>query len=262
MPPQSPSTHVQQTPPQQAPDDTARIEDVGLSDETRPVPRDRGPVGPDVPGPATAAETPATPATTATAADDPEPAAADGPEPAAATAEPAVEDGETQDIRFAPGEAPGELPPPAADADEHTGVLPPVPADTPDGASPHGTAPGGDDGDGSGPDAGTPDPRRPRWRRPAVVTPVAAVGVLAAAYGVDLLATSGDVPRNTVVAGVDIGGLTPAAAAGRLETDLAPRVAADHVVLADDVEATLAPATAGSTLDVAVTVEEAAAQAL
>ncbi|SHN88659.1 Vancomycin resistance protein YoaR, contains peptidoglycan-binding and VanW domains [Geodermatophilus obscurus] len=239
MPPQTPAPHAQQPPtaqPPEQPDHTAPIEDAeGLSDETRPVPRDRGPVGPDVPGPASA----------------PQPTGAeDAPET------PAVEDGETQDIRFAPGEAPAQLPPPAADADQHTGVLPPG-TDGPDGSGAT-----GDDSGGDGPDDGTARSRRPWWRRPAVVAPVAAVGVLAAAYGADLLVSDGDVPRNTVVAGVDLGGLSTAAATERLETDLAPRVVADHVVLADDVEGTLSPATAGITLDVEGTVDAAAEQPL
>ncbi|SDO49730.1 VanW family protein [Geodermatophilus sp. DSM 45219] len=275
MPPQSPAPHAQQSVPGPVPDHATRFDADELSDETRPVPRDRGPVGPDVPGPATASDTPASPA--------PVPAP-DGDTPAAATREPAVEDGETQDIRFAPSEAPG-LPPPAADDDDRTGVLPPVQdgpvpaAGVPAGAAPAAaavdataplattpdvTAAGGDGsgGEGSGPDTGTPQPRRPWWRRPAVAAPVAAAGVLAAAYGVDLLATGGDVPRNTVVAGLDLGGLSPAAAAERLETELAPRVVADHVVLADDVEASLSPATAGITLDVPATVEAATEQPL
>ena len=42
-------------------------------------------------------------------------------------------------------------------------------------------------------------------------------------YGVDLLLSSGDVPRSTVVAGVDIGGLSPAAAARPLEEQLGAR---------------------------------------
>ena len=251
MPPQTPVPHAQQsptgqTPAQQVPDQpdqAARIDAEGLSDETRPVPRDRGPVGPEVPGPPTAIRTPAQPV----------PGAEDG------AGTPTVEDGETQDIRFAPGEAPTQLPPPAADADQHTGVLPPV-TDGPD----DGDRATGDDSDG--PDGGgpgdTPRGRRPWWRRPAVVTPVAAVGVLAAAYGVDLLVSGGDVPRNTVVAGVDIGGLSPAAATERLQTELAPRVVADHVVLADGVEGTLSPATAGITLDVEGTVERAGEQPL
>ena len=251
MPPQTPVPHAQQsptgqTPAQQVPDQpdqAARIDAEGLSDETRPVPRDRGPVGPEVPGPPTAIRTPAQPV----------PGAEDG------AGTPTVEDGETQDIRFAPGEAPAQLPPPAADADQHTGVLPPV-TDGPD----DGDRATGDDSDG--PDGGgpgdTPRGRRPWWRRPAVVTPVAAVGVLAAAYGVDLLVSGGDVPRNTVVAGVDIGGLSPAAATERLQTELAPRVVADHVVLADGVEGTLSPATSGITLDVEGTVERAGEQPL
>jgi vancomycin resistance protein YoaR len=254
MPPQTPSPHDQQsptgqTPAQQVPDEPDRIDAESLSDETRPVPRDRGPVGPEVPGPATAAQTPAPPAT--------------GAEDDAGT--PQVEDGETQDIRFTPGEAPAQLPPPTADADQHTGVLPSV-TDGPDDV-PEGTRATGDGSDGpDGPDDDGPDdsPRthRPWWRRPAVVAPVAAVGVLAAAYGVDLLVSNGDVPRNTVVAGVDLGGLSPAAATERLQTELAPRVVADHVVLADDVEATLSPATAGITLDVEGTVERAGEQPL
>jgi vancomycin resistance protein YoaR len=259
MPPQTPSPHDQQsptgqTPAQQVPDEPDRIDAESLSDETRPVPRDRGPVGPEVPGPATAAQTPAPPAT--------------GAEDDAGT--PQVEDGETQDIRFTPGEAPAQLPPPTADADQHTGVLPSVtdgPDDVPEGTRATGDGSDGPDDDGpDGPDDDGPDdsPRthRPWWRRPAVVAPVAAVGVLAAAYGVDLLVSNGDVPRNTVVAGVDLGGLSPAAATERLQTELAPRVVADHVVLADDVEATLSPATAGITLDVEGTVERAGEQPL
>ena len=135
MPPQTPSPHDQQsptgqTPAQQVPDEPDRIDAESLSDETRPVPRDRGPVGPEVPGPATAAQTPAPPAT--------------GAEDDAGT--PQVEDGETQDIRFTPGEAPAQLPPPTADADQHTGVLPSV-TDGPDDV-PEGTRATGDGSDG------------------------------------------------------------------------------------------------------------------
>ena len=105
-------------------------------------------------------------------------------------------------------------------------------------------------------------PRRPWWGRKAVLVPAAAVGVLAATYGVDLFLSSGEIPRHTVVAGVDIGGLSPAAAAELLERDLAPRVVADHTVVAADVEATLSPATAGIALDVDGTVDAASEQPL
>jgi vancomycin resistance protein YoaR len=105
-------------------------------------------------------------------------------------------------------------------------------------------------------------PRRPLWRRRSVLAPAGVLAVLAAAYGVDLLVAQGSMPRSTVVAGVDIGGLSPAAAATALERDLAPRVIADHTVVADDVEAALSPAAAGITLDVDATVDVADDQPL
>ena len=113
-----------------------------------------------------------------------------------------------------------------------------------------------------GGDLPPPGPRAPWWRRRAVLVPAGAVAVLAAAYGVDLAVAQGSIPRSTVVAGVDIGGLAPAAAATTLERDLAPSVAADRTVVADDVETTLSPAAAGLTLDVAGTVDAADDQPL
>jgi vancomycin resistance protein YoaR len=208
------------------------------------------------------------------------------PEAAAAPDTPGAEDGDTQDIRFAPGEAPGELraapdaaattalPPAPAPGDTAvapgavaaaTGVVP-APGEGPGGPGADGSGPdgpgSGSDGPGGGPAAGDAGPGRPWWRRPAVVAPVAAVAVLGAAYGVDLLVAGGDVPRNTVVAGVDLGGLSPAAAAQRLQDDLAPRVGADHLVVAEDVELPLSPTAAGITLDVEGTVDAADDQPL
>lgn len=261
MPPPIPTPHAARTPDDRLPDDKLPSEQApseqapseqvpaasapadGVVDETRPVPRDRGPIGPGVPGsgvPGAGARPEA-------------PAPADGAD-AAAGSDGAGQDRETQDIRFAPGEAP--VPVPSSSAEAPGGVLPPG-AGGPDGSS---AAGGGHEGPGRDDDA--PGPGRPWWRRPVVVAPMATVGILAAAYGVDLLTSLGDVPRNTVVAGVDLGGLSPAAAAERLETELAPRVAAEHVVLADDVEGTLSPATAGITLDVEGTVERATARPL
>jgi vancomycin resistance protein YoaR len=147
--------------------------------------------------------------------------------------------------------------PPPADADDGTAALPVAPGkdatvgdggDTPAGPPPADQPPGG--------------PRRPWWRRRATLVPAGALAVLAVAYGADLLIASGDIPRSTVVAGVDIGGLAPAAAADALEEQLAPRVIADHTVIADDVEATLSPATAGIMLDVEGTVDAADDQPL
>ncbi|QXG76575.1 VanW family protein [Modestobacter sp. L9-4] len=130
--------------------------------------------------------------------------------------------------------------PPVAD---DTTALPPVPRD-------------GDDPSGPG---GPPDSPTGGgaawWRRRAVLVPAAAVLALAAAYGVDLLVAGDAVPRGTVVAGVELGGLSPASAAARLESDLAPRVAADRTVQAGDVRGSLHPASAGLALDVPATVD-------
>ncbi|WP_254920348.1 VanW family protein [Blastococcus mobilis] len=107
--------------------------------------------------------------------------------------------------------------------------------------------------------------RGPWWRRPAVLAPVGAVAVLAVlavAYGADLLVSSGDIPRSTVVAGVDIGGLSPTAAAELLDEELAPRVDAEHQVRADDVIAPFSPLTAGISLDVEATIDSADDQPL
>jgi vancomycin resistance protein YoaR len=104
--------------------------------------------------------------------------------------------------------------------------------------------------------------RGPWWRRRGVLVPVLLLAVMAVLYGLDLLVSSGSVARSTVVAGVDIGGLSPAAAASELKSDLAPRVAADRTLVAEDVETTLSPAAAGITLDVDATVDRADDQPL
>jgi vancomycin resistance protein YoaR len=108
--------------------------------------------------------------------------------------------------------------------------------------------------------------QRPWWRRRgALISAGVLAGVLAVlgtAYGVDLLIAQGSIPRSTVVAGVEIGGLSPANAASTLEEELAPRVAADHAVVADDVESTFSPAAAGMELDIDRTIDVADDQPL
>jgi vancomycin resistance protein YoaR len=112
-----------------------------------------------------------------------------------------------------------------------------------------------DDPTGPPPGAGPPGPRSPWWRRKAVLAPAGLLAVLAAAYGADLAISQGSIPRSTVVAGIDIGGLSPAAASSALEERLAPRVAAEHTVVAEDVEMAFSPAAAGMELDVEGTVD-------
>src|SRR3954462_7798985 len=137
-----------------------------------------------------------------------------------ATDDTAVLDRDTLDRTVLEAEAPDE---PDTDivgteplTDEGSGT------DTPGGAPP-----------GDGPPTG--GPRGPWWRRKAVVAPAGVLLALGAAYGLDRLIFSGDIPRHTGVAGVDIGGPSPAAAAAALEKNLAPRLSADHTVAAHDV---------------------------
>ena len=98
--------------------------------------------------------------------------------------------------------------------------------------------------------------------RRAVLVPAAAVLALAAAYGVDLLAAQGSIPRSTTVAGIDIGGLSPAAATSKLEHELSPRARVEHTLVAGQVTSTVSPAAAGLGFDVPATVRAAARQPL
>ncbi|SNS39580.1 Vancomycin resistance protein YoaR, contains peptidoglycan-binding and VanW domains [Geodermatophilus saharensis] len=270
----------------------------GFSDDTRPVPRDRGPVGPDAPAP------PAAPAPRGSQ-DGPQEAPAEDADAARRDAEQSVgtdspaEDTApdpvhdtvtltggppasadtahaTEPVDVGPPAAVGRAPADLSDTVALTGAAVPAeapPATAPPATAPPATATGPTSGPATGagapgaggpppPPAGAASPRRPWRRRPAALVPVGLLAVLGVAYGVDLLVAGDDLPRNTVVAGVDVGGLSHAAAATELEERLAPRVSADHVVVADDVETTLSPATAGITLDVDATVDAADDQPL
>ena len=79
--------------------------------------------------------------------------------------------------------------------------------------------------------------------------------VLTAIYLVDLLTTSGTVERNTTVAGVEVGGLTPEQAAAALNARAIPDYAAPITVDVHGVPTTIDPAAAGLSADVAATVE-------
>jgi vancomycin resistance protein YoaR len=145
-----------------------------------------------------------------------------------------------------------------------TSAAPPASGSGPESVHADDTVSGSDTPAGPPPGDGPPGdgPRGPWWRRRAVLVPAGAVAVLAVAYGADLLISSGDIARSTVVAGVEIGGLSPAAAADVLEEELAPRVDAEHQVRADDVTAPFSPLTAGITLDVEATIDSADEQPL
>lgn len=203
-------------------------------DDTRPVPRDWLSGAPEA---ETGAETEA-------AAEPPQP---DGEHATTPVDVPAS--------AVAPAAAPPAATPAAADdePDHATGVLPAwEPADG-----------GGGDDDGPPPAAGDDGATgSPRWRRPAVLVPAGVVALLAVAYGADLALSSGSVPRSTVVAGVEIGGLSPAAAEQELTDELGARIAADRRIVADDVEGVFSPTRAGFLLDVEATVDAADDQPL
>ena len=140
------------------------------------------------------------------------------------TAESTEDDWSTQTFDRAAGD---DSPTAVEPEDDETALLGAVPADDDATDTPNGPPPGDE------PPGGDASPSW--WRRRTVLVPAGVLAVLAAAYGIDLLVSSGDIPRSTVVAGVDIGGLSPAAAASALEEKLAPRVQADHTVIADGV---------------------------
>ncbi|MBI2243478.1 MAG: VanW family protein [Nocardioides sp.] len=78
-----------------------------------------------------------------------------------------------------------------------------------------------------------------------------------AAYGALYLAAGDKVPRGTTVAGVDIGGRTPADAEEVLRTGLADRVDRPITVAAEGARSTLDPGEAGLAVDYAASVAEA-----
>ncbi|MER7015173.1 VanW family protein [Saccharopolyspora sp. NPDC000359] len=90
----------------------------------------------------------------------------------------------------------------------------------------------------------------------------AVVGALALLYVGDLALTSGTVPRGTVVAGVDIGGLEPAAAEDALRAEIGPGLDEPVQLQVGDRSATINPADAGLQMDWTATVEEAGEQPL
>ncbi|MGP4021632.1 VanW family protein [Saccharopolyspora sp. 5N708] len=96
----------------------------------------------------------------------------------------------------------------------------------------------------------------------AGITAGAVVGALALLYVGDLIFTSGQVPRGTVVAGVDIGGLDTAAAETELREQLTPGLGEPVRLQVGDRAATMDPKQVGLEMDWAATVEHAGSQPL
>ena len=83
------------------------------------------------------------------------------------------------------------------------------------------------------------------------------LGVVLLAYGAAALLVGDRIPRDTTVAGVAIGGMSPADAQETLERELAPRADEPVSVTAGDLSREVVPISAGVTLDVAATVAAA-----
>jgi vancomycin resistance protein YoaR len=108
-------------------------------------------------------------------------------------------------------------------------------------------------------------PRLPGQRkglRRTLIVAGAVVGALGVVYAIDLLLSSGDVPRGVTVAGVDVGGMDKAAAEQALHRELDSRMAKPLDVKIGDAAETLDPAKAGLKLDWAATLEQAGSQPL
>ena len=94
--------------------------------------------------------------------------------------------------------------------------------------------------------------------RRALLAAGAVLAGSAAFYLGMLVGTSGDIPANTTVLGVQIGGLSQSEASAVLTEDLAPRADVPITVIAYDSSMDVTPAEVGMSLDVSATVDAAA----
>jgi vancomycin resistance protein YoaR len=141
---------------------------------------------------------------------------------------------------------------PAAEAAETTTILPAVDPNLNGSAAPS-----------------TPDSApRPKQQLPIMTWPWRRIGLVAAAtlsalgvlYGVDLLLSSGELPRGVTVAGVSVGGMKPAEAEQKLHLEIEPRLNRPVAVRVGDVDATIDPTKAGLQLDWGATLDSAGSQ--
>ncbi|SHE57688.1 VanW family protein [Streptoalloteichus hindustanus] len=103
--------------------------------------------------------------------------------------------------------------------------------------------------------------RRRQARRAGIVAG-AVGGALVLLYGLDLALSQGSVPRGVTVAGVEVGGMEPAAAEQKLREQIGPRLGKPVQVRAGDVQASLDPKSSGLELDWARTIADAGEQSL
>ena len=128
------------------------------------------------------------------------------------------------------------------------GADPPTAAETTLVRGPGGAPPG----DGSGTRR-----TRGRGRRTILLVLGGLAAVALVLYVVGYLVAGDKMPRNAVVSGVEVGGLSTAAAADRLRAELGPRAAEPLELRAGQQEAALDPAEAGLSLDVDASLDAA-----
>ena len=109
--------------------------------------------------------------------------------------------------------------------------------------------PAGDDAEGA--------PSSRSRRRTGIIIAVAVPATIVAIYLLAVLTTAGGIPSNTVVADVEIGGLSQQEAAAKLETELADTAAAPITATALESETTFVPGEIGMAPDYAATAEVA-----
>ncbi|MFB8270003.1 hypothetical protein ACFC96_25835 [Streptomyces sp. NPDC055955] len=101
-------------------------------------------------------------------------------------------------------------------------------------------------------------PRKKKGRNKLVLVGAGVVGLAGVAYGAGLLMNHSDVPKNTTVLGVDIGGGTRDEAAAKLDTAFGKRTTDPLQLSVDGKSVPLRPDQAGLSLDSTATVAAAA----
>ncbi|SDF56812.1 Vancomycin resistance protein YoaR, contains peptidoglycan-binding and VanW domains [Lentzea fradiae] len=99
-------------------------------------------------------------------------------------------------------------------------------------------------------------------RKKALIVAAAVVGAFGLLYGLDILVSSGNVPRGVTVAGVDVGGMGHDEAEKKLRDEIGPRLSKPVALQAGDVKAELDPKAAGLELDWTRTIDRAGSQPL
>jgi vancomycin resistance protein YoaR len=105
-------------------------------------------------------------------------------------------------------------------------------------------------------------PRKPRVSKKAAIIGGAVLGGLALLYTLDLILSSGDVPRGVTVEGVAVGGESHEDAEQLLRDEIGPRMNKPVAVRAGDVSTEVDPRRAGLTIDWPATLDQAGEQPL